>query len=103
MLQAKHALNAEHDKSIIVRSHSCDVDINVLIFAMFLDYSNNTFLDLRTGKNKKILKLCEVNMDNNKKSALVGFHALTGNDYIYQYFQIKQSLLETTRKEYQLH
>ena len=75
------------DKPIIVRSQSGDVDINVLFLAMFLYDSNKIFLDYGTGKNKKVLRLSEVNMDNDKKPALVCFHALTGNDYISSIFR----------------
>ena len=87
LLQTKHALNAEQDKSIIVRSHSSDVDIDVLFLAMFLDDNNRIFLDYETGENRKVLKLSEVNMDNEKRSALVGFHAFTGNAYISSIFR----------------
>ena len=52
LLHAKHALNAKQDKSIILRSHSGDVDMNVLFLAMFLDDSNKIFLDYGTGKNR---------------------------------------------------
>ena len=73
--------------SIIVRSHSGDVDIDVLFLAMFVDDSNKIVLDYGTGKNRKVLKLSDVNMDSDKKPGLVGFHALTGNDNISPIFR----------------
>ena len=67
---------------------------------MFLDDRNKIFLHYGTGKNKKALKLSEVNMDNDRKPTLLGFHALTGNDYISAIFRKSQkSLLEIIRKE----
>ena len=89
LLHAKHALNAEsaeQDKSIVVRSHSGDADINVLFLATFLDDSNKIFLHYGTGKKRKVLKLSEVNMDSDKACVSL-FYALTGNDYISSTFR----------------
>ena len=87
LLHVKHELNAEQHKFIIVRSYSGDVDINVIFLTMFLDDSNKIFLGYGTGKNRKALKLSEINVDNDKKSALVSFRAFTGNDYISSIFR----------------
>ena len=45
LLHAKHALEAKLDMSIIIRSHSGDVDINILFVCMFQDESDWIYLD----------------------------------------------------------
>ena len=68
--------------SIIIRSHPGDVDINILFVCMFQDESDRIYLDYGTGKLRKVIKLSDIDMDTDKKTALIGFHAFTRNDYV---------------------
>ena len=87
LLRAKHALETEPDMSIISRSHSGDVDINILFVCMFQDESYRIYLDYGMGKSRKVIKLSDIDMDTNKKTALIGFHAFTRNDYVSSIFR----------------
>ena len=82
LLHYKHALEAELDMSIIIRSHSGDVDINILFVCMFQDESDRVYLDYGMGKSRKVIKLSGIDMDTDKNTALIGFHAFTGNDHV---------------------
>ena len=87
LLHAKHALNENPEQNIIVRSPSGDVDINILFIAIFQENTDNIWLDYGTGEQRKVLPLSKIVMDNEKKYALIGFHALTGNDYVSSFFR----------------
>ena len=39
------------------------------------------------GKSRKVIKLSDIDMDADKKTALIGFHAFTGNDYVSSIFR----------------
>ena len=87
LLHANHTVLLHPDGSIIVRSPSGDVDINVLFICMFLEKAEQIYIDYGTGKSRKILKLGSVDMSDELKSALIGFHAFTGNDYVSSFFE----------------
>ena len=70
-------VNVNPEPTIIVRSESGDVDINKFI-AIFQENTHNIWLAYGTGEHRQILPLSKIVMDNEKKSALIGFHALTG-------------------------
>ena len=46
---------------------------------MWVDYGN--------GDHRHILKLNSIDMDDEKKFALLGFHTTTGNDYVSSFFR----------------
>ena len=54
---------------------------------MFLGKAEQIFIDHGTGKSHKILKLGSVDMSNELKSALIGFHAFAKNDYLSSFFK----------------
>ena len=85
LLHAKHALR--DNNLVIIRSPSGDVDINILFLAMFQTNDNKIWLDYNTGDHRRVLPLNAIDMDSDKKSALIGFHALTGNDYVSSFFK----------------
>ena len=82
----KLLLHAKH-MSVIIRSHSGDVDINILFVCMFQDESDRIYLDYGMGKSRKVIKLSDIDMDTDKKTALIGFHAFTRNDYVSSIFR----------------
>ena len=45
--------------------------------------SERMWVDYGTGDHCHILNLNSINMDDEKKFALLGFHATTGNDYVF--------------------
>ena len=47
-LHAVNALNEDPNKNVIIRSHSGDVDINVLLTSLIIDSADRVFLDVNT-------------------------------------------------------
>ena len=95
LLHAKHVLDSDDRKLVLVRSPSGDVDIQVLFICTFLEESEQKqiYIDFGNGKSRKIsiLHLDSVDMNSDLKSALTGFHALTGNDYLSCIFRKSES------------
>ena len=87
LLHAKHAFNSTENQAVLVRSPSGDVDINVMFIALFPEKADRVYLDYGTGKSRKVLKLSLVDIPDNLRAALVGFHAFTGNDYVSAIFR----------------
>ena len=73
-------------KKLIIRSHSGDVDINILLTSLIQDDAHRVFVDYNTGVNRKKFKLADVKLTADEKMALIGFHAFTGNDYVSSFF-----------------
>ena len=44
-------------------------------------------MDYGAGEHRHILRLNSIDMNDEKKLALLGFHAFTGNDYISSFFR----------------
>ena len=86
LLDAREFLENSTDAPVLVRSPSGDIDINVLFINMFQEESERIYIDFGTGKSRKILKLSSIDMSDELKSALLGFHAFTGNDYVSSIF-----------------
>ena len=84
LLHPKHALDNNDRKLVLVRSPSGDVDIQVLFVSTFFEESEQKriYTDSGSGKSRMGLHLDSVDMNNDLKSALAGFHAFTGNDYL---------------------
>ena len=80
-LHSKHAYERSPEKVVIVRSPSGDIDI-VIMLGMLIDQPDHFFIDSGSGKNRKGFLLNEINLNNDIKNCLIGFHAFTGNYYI---------------------
>ena len=52
-LHAINVLNEDPNKSVIIRSHSGSVDINVLLTSLIIDSADRVFLDVNTGKTER--------------------------------------------------
>ena len=87
LLHAKHALDDSDNASVIVPSPSGDVDINILFLGMFTIQPDKIFNDYGSGKSRGILQLSLVDMSDEYKKALIGFHSFTENDYVSSFFQ----------------
>ena len=94
LLHTKHVLDNDDSKLVLVRSPSGDVDIQVLFISTFLVESEQKriYIDFGSGKSRKILHLSSVDMSDDLKSALTGFHAFTGNDYLSCIFRKSKKL-----------
>ena len=93
LLHANHALSAQPDKAVLIRSQSGDVDINILFLSLFPDDSGRIYIDYGTGESRKVSQLSMVNMPDTLKLALIGFHAFSGNDYICYIFRKSKPIL----------
>ena len=87
LLHRRHARACNPGHCIIIRPPSADVDINVLFISIFQEEFNKTWIAYGTGEHRKILPLNIIDMDSEMKSALIGFHAPTGNDYVSSFFR----------------
>ena len=87
LLHANHVLHENIDQNVVLRSPSGDIDINILCIAMFPLQVERIWIDYGTGDNRKVLKLNSIDMDEEKKLALLGFHAATGNDCVSSFFR----------------
>ena len=85
-LHALNALKINPNKYMIIRSHSGNVDINVVLVSLITCCADKVFADVNTGKNRKVLRLLDVKLSTYEKEALVGFHVFTGNDYVSSFF-----------------
>ena len=85
-----HCLNALHEDtsmSVMLRSHSGDTDITVLAVSLLYEHKDRVYLDYGTGKNRKGLWLNHIRMSDSQRTAIIAFHAFTGNDYVSSFFR----------------
>ena len=72
--------------AIMIRSPSGDIDILALIAAH--DFGDvRVLIDNGTGKARKIIDVTSSTLDLEKKQALIGMHAFSGNDYASSFFK----------------
>ena len=71
---------------MVLRSPSGETDIMVFVVSLISSSQDRVFIDYGNGKNRKAVKLSNVNMATDLKQTLVGFHAFTGNDYVSSFF-----------------
>ena len=86
-LYTQHALATNGNGIVYARSHSGDVDINVILISKILDNSERVILDFNKGRHRKVLQLADVEMTDDEKKALIGFLAFTSNDYTSAFFR----------------
>ena len=69
LLHAKHVLDSDDRKLVLVRSPSGDTDIQVLLISTFLEESEQKriYIDSGSGKSRKILHLDSVDMNSDLK------------------------------------
>ena len=83
-----HTISILENTSVKVHLRSPSADTDILIIALALVTSpNRVFFDNGTGKNRTCFTLDQYDVSNEDKSLLIGFHALTGNDYISSFFR----------------
>ena len=87
ILHCRHAFLSGEEGSVIIRSHSGDADVNILSTALITEEALRTFVDFNTGDHRKVLCLGDLDLSVLEKSALIGFHCFTGNDYVSSFFR----------------
>ena len=87
VLHASHAVNAQPNKTVIVRNYSGDIDITVIMLSLIIDHCERVILDFNKGKDRKAVQLSDINMSTEEKAALIAFHTFTGNDYVSAFFK----------------
>ena len=87
LLHVNHVLHENQNQNVVLRSPSGDVDINILCLAMFPLQTERMWMNYGTGDHRHVLKLNSIDMDDEKKLALLGFYATTGNDYVSSFFR----------------
>eukprot|EP00794_Sanderia_malayensis_P014842 gene14842-biopygen11931 len=85
-LHCCHALDRYPSKYVVVRSPSADIDILVILLSIMTSQTY-VYLDFGTGIHRKGMILSDIEIDECKKSSLIGFHAFTGNDYVSSFFR----------------
>ena len=75
------------NKNIVMRSHSGDVDINVLTISLFQEKQQQIFIDFGKGVSRKGIWFSEIKLDEDERKILLGVHAFSGNDYISSFFR----------------
>ncbi len=68
-LHALHAVQCNADGFVIVRNHSGDVDINVLLISKLLEFSSRVIVDSNKGKHREIFRLSDVGLTGDEKAA----------------------------------
>ena len=72
---------------VILRSPSDDVDIPIIVYGNELDADLRIFLDNVTGKSRRIVEMNLSQLSSVQKRGIIGFHSLTGNDYVSSSFK----------------
>ena len=72
---------------VTVYSPSGDTDIIVLLLGCLQDHKEHILIIDGHGEDKKHLKLSDIDLEENLIDSLIGFHALTGNDYVSSFFR----------------
>ena len=73
------------DQMVMVRSPSGDIDILYLFLSQ--NFNFNIYIDNGTGANRKMLDLYSTSLSAVQRKAVLGVHALTGNDYVSSFFR----------------
>ncbi len=80
------AANLPPDDAVMVRSPSGDVDILALFLSHDFD-GTRIYVHNGVGKQRKILDITSSTLGIQKKKALLGLHAFSGNDYVSSFFR----------------
>ena len=85
ILHTVDALQTEENSKVHLRSPSGDTDILVLAITL-IPTPNHVVYDYGAGKNRACICLNEYRVPRDGKEALIGFHAVTRNDYTSAFF-----------------
>ena len=79
--------NINPEKYVIIRSHSGDIDINIIATSLLVTYSGNVYIDYGIASSRKGIHLSELNLTNSEKESLLGMHAFSGNGFMSSFFR----------------
>ena len=72
---------------VMVRSPSGDIDIVTLFLYHAMSFVADAFIDNGTGSQRKVLEINSCGLSDEQRSAIIGLHAFSGNDYLSSFFQ----------------
>ena len=72
---------------VMVRSPSGDIDIIALLVYHSMNYETNVYVDNGTGTRRKILHIDSCGLPIEQRSAIIGIHSFSGNDYLSSFFR----------------
>ena len=75
-----------------MRSPSGDIDIIVMLIGHLDIISATLYLDNETGNSRRILNLCSCTISLEIRNAVIGLHAISGNDYVSAFLRVKKLL-----------
>ena len=81
LLHHAHQHNEGEETNCILRSHSGDTDIPIILLANEVP-NMHVYVDNGAGKHRKLLDLASCGLSYEQKQALLGLHAFSGNDYV---------------------
>ena len=82
--------NINPERYVIIRSHSDDIDINIIATSLLFTYSANVYIDYGNSNSRKGIYLSELNITNSEKELFLGMHAFSGNDFMSSFFHKSQ-------------
>ena len=79
----------QNNTDMFVYLHSPSGDTNVLALALGIirDHKERVFYDYGNGNHPRSIWLSSLEMDENHRDALIGFHSFTGTDFISAFFR----------------
>ena len=83
LIHAQHSLKSE--SATPIRSNSGDTDIFVMV--LFAFSKEPLFIDPDTSTSRKVICIVDFNVNKGELTALIGFHAMTGGDYVSSFFK----------------
>ena len=87
ILHSHHILSESPETLVTLRSSSGDTDVIVLAIALLHRFRERVVIDDGSGKNRRLIKLKDLDIQEEILDALIGFHAYTGNDYVSSFFR----------------
>ena len=85
ILHTLNAIGQSPNSRVHLRFPSADTDIIVIALAM-LPHPDRVYYDSGVGKNRICVRLSDFDVPDAEKKTLIGFHAVTGNDYVSAFF-----------------
>ena len=84
-----HSLDVLNNTDMFVYLHSPSGDIDILVLALGIirDHKERVFYDYGNGSYRRSIWLSSLEMDENHRDALIGFHSFTGTDYTSVFFR----------------
>ena len=75
------------DQFITIYSPSGDTDVIVLAIALLRPFSDRVFIIDSHGQNRRYFIIRNIDIEDTLIQSLIGFHALTGNDFVSSFFR----------------